>query len=69
MDTDISTALTVSLTNASIVEHARQDEHDVVGPVFAVQRHFVLLDYEEVKVADAFHGMVEVQEAVFVTST
>lgn len=56
-------------TNASVVEHAWQDEHDVVGPVLAVQWHFVLFDYEEVKVTDAFHGMVEVQEAVLMTST
>jgi len=58
----------VFLTDASIVEHAWQDKHDVVGPVFTVERHFILLDYKEVKVADAFHGMVEVQEAMFMTS-
>lgn len=69
VDVDIFTALMVFLTNASVVEHAWQDEHDVVGPVLAVQWHFVLFDYEEVKVTDAFHGMVEVQEAVLMTST
>lgn len=67
-DVGVFTAPPVSLTNASVVEHARQDEHDVVGPVLAVQRHFVLLDHQEVEVADAFHGVVEVQEAVLVAS-
>lgn len=59
----------VSLTNSGVVEHAWQDKHDVVGPVFSVKWHFILLDYQEVQVADAFHGMVEVQESMFVTST
>lgn len=38
----------------------------MVGPVFTVEGHFILLDYKQVKVADAFHGVVEVQEAVLV---
>lgn len=64
-----SNALRAFLTNASIVEHAWQDKHDMVGPVFTVEWHFILLDHKEVKVADAFHGMVEVQQAMFMTST
>lgn len=48
------------LTRACIIEHAGKHQHDVVGPVLAVQRHLILFDHEEVKVADALHGVEEV---------
>ena len=48
------------LTHACVVEHARKHQHDVVGPVFAVQRHLILFDHQQVQVADALHSVKEV---------
>ena len=48
------------LTHACVIEHARKHQHDVVGPVFAVQRHLVLFDHQQVQVDDALHGVKEV---------
>ena len=56
------------LTHASIIEHARKHQHDVVGPVFAVQWHLILFDHQQVQVADALHGVKEVQKSVLVAT-
>ena len=56
------------LTHACIIEHAGKHQHDVVGPVFAVQWHLILFDHQQVQVADALHGVKEVQKSVLVAT-
>lgn len=47
-------------TNSSTVEDTGEHQHDVVGPVLAVQRHLVFFDHQKMQVADALHGVKEV---------
>lgn len=56
------------LTDSSIVEHRRQDEQDVVGPVLPVVGHLKLFDDQNVEVRGAFHGMEQVEQAVLLAS-
>lgn len=55
-------------TNSSAVEDAWEHQHDVVGPVFLINGHFILLDDQHVQMAGTIHGMVQVKESVFVTA-
>lgn len=48
------------LTHACVIEHPGEHQHDVVGPVLAVQRHLVFFDHQKMQVADALHGVEEV---------
>ena len=53
----------------SAVEDAGKDQHDMVGPVFLVNRHFILLDNQHVQVAGTIHRVVQVKESVLVTAS
>lgn len=57
------------LTDSSIVEHAWQNQHDMIGPILAVQRHFILFDHKKMEVVDAFHSMIKVQETMLMAPT
>lgn len=48
------------LTHACIIEHAGKHQHDVVGPVLAVQRHLIFFDHQKMQVADALHRVKKV---------
>lgn len=48
------------LTHACIIEHSWKHQHDVVGPVLAVQRHLIFFNYQQMKVVDALHSMKKV---------
>lgn len=41
----------------------------MVGPVFLVNRHFILLDNQHVQVAGTVHRVVQVKESVLVTAS
>jgi len=56
------------LTDSRVVEHGRQDEQDVVGPVLPVEGHLKLLDHQDVQMSGALHGVVNVQQAVLLAS-
>lgn len=56
------------LTNSSVVEGRRQDEQDVVGPVLPVVGHLKLLNYKDVQMSGALHGVEKVQQAVLLAS-
>lgn len=56
------------LTNSSIVEHGRQDEQDVVGPVLPVLGHLELLDHQDVQMSGTLHGVENVEQAVLLPS-
>lgn len=56
------------LTNAGVIEHGRQDEQDMVGPVLPVMGHFELLHHQNVKMSGALHSVENVEQAMFVAS-
>ena len=41
----------------------------MVGPVFLINRHFILLDNQHVQMAGTIHRVVQVKEPVFVTAS
>ncbi len=65
MNTQSSSSL---LTHSGVVEHGGQHQKDVVGPVFPVERHFMLLDHQNVQVLGPLHGVVDVEQAVLLTA-
>lgn len=52
------------LTDSRVVEHRRQDQQDVVGPVLPVEGHLKLLDHQDVQMTGALHRVVNVEQAV-----
>lgn len=56
-------------TYSSAVEDTREHQHDVVGPVFLINSHFILLDNQHMQMAGPIHCVVQVKESVFVTAS
>lgn len=56
------------LTDSSVIERSRENEQDVVGPVFSVERHLKLLNHQDVQVSGPLHGVENVQQTMFLAS-
>lgn len=57
-----------SPTNSGAVEDAWENKHDVVGPVFLINGHFVLLDHQHVQMVGPIHRMVQIKEAMLMAA-